>query len=529
MSPSETAGRPLDAITLDIVEAAVTAAADEMFAVLKKTAMSPIIYEVLDAGTAITDADGNLASSGAGIPTFVGALDKAVRQLLARVPRARIAPGDAFVANDPYFGGVSHLNDVIVMMPVFHGDRLMAWCAVMAHWNDVGGKVPGSMAADAATVHEEGLRLPPVHLARRGTVVRSVLDILLANSRLPDFVEGDLWASVAAVRRGAAVLEQLMARFGPDAFAAALARSFDLAERRARQGLAGFGAGHVTVSARQDDGTDWSAAIDVTRDAFTVDLRAAPDQSAGPMNLSRDGAEIAAQLAFKIAVDPVKACNAGSFRPLTVLTRPGSLFDPAPPAAHGFYFETRIRLVDLLLKGIAALRPDRSAAGHFASICSTVLSNRHPDTGRKVTLVEPQQGGWGATADGDGQTALFSQVHGDTFNCPVEITEARYGIDVDCRALHDEAAGIGRHRGGPGLRMRYRIRADSADLAVGFSHTSQPPWGLAGGAPGGLNGVTILRRDGRREPLAVASGIALAAGDVVEVRTAHGAGWGIEI
>lgn len=145
-----------DPITSSVIQAGLVAAADEMFAVLRKTAMSPIIYEVLDVGTGITDAAGELVSSGAGIPTFVGVLDKAVRRIVELHGAETIRDGDMFVTNDPYFGGVTHLSDVVVALPVFSGGRCVAWAASIAHWNDIGGAVPGSMAVDVTEIFQEG-------------------------------------------------------------------------------------------------------------------------------------------------------------------------------------------------------------------------------------------------------------------------------------------------------------------------------------------------------------------------------------
>ena len=138
-----------DPITLEIIQSSLQAASDEMFAAFRKTAMSAIIYEVLDMGTGITDADGNLASSGAGIPAFVGVLDKAVRRIIELNRREPIRPGDIFATNDPFYGGVTHLNDVVLAMPVFAEGELVAWTANIAHWNDVGGMVPGSISNEA--------------------------------------------------------------------------------------------------------------------------------------------------------------------------------------------------------------------------------------------------------------------------------------------------------------------------------------------------------------------------------------------
>ena len=221
-----------------MIQSSLVAAADEMFAVLKKTAMSPIIYEVLDVGTGITDPRGELVSSGAGIPTFVGVLDKAVKRIVDLHGLDNIGDGDCFITNDPYYGGVTHLNDVVIALPVFADSECVAWAASIAHWNDVGGKTPGSMAVDVSEIFQEGLRLPAVKLFERGRPLASVFDIISANSRLPDFVRGDLWAQVAASRKAEARIRQLVETYGIDAYRGAIASLFMEGERRGRAGLA---------------------------------------------------------------------------------------------------------------------------------------------------------------------------------------------------------------------------------------------------------------------------------------------------
>ena len=515
-----------DPFTFDIIQQAIAATADEMFAVMRKTAMSPIIYEVLDFGAGVTDSDGNLLSSGAGIPGFVGAIDKAVKRLIELAPSDDIAAGDIFVTNDPYFGGVTHLNDVALLMPVFANGERIAWVGNLAHWNDVGGAVPGSMSVDARDIHAEGLRLPAIKLIAAGKPIEPVMRIMAANTRLPDFLLGDLWAAVASVRKGAERIERLAATYGQDAFAGAIRDYLDYAERQARHGLAKLPKGRLPLRERMDDGTVWRAAIDISDDTFTVDLREAPDERRDPLNTSPDGAVIAAQLIFKASTAPESVSNAGSFRPLKVLTRPGTIFDPREPTAQGYYFEVRARLTDMLWRGLAEAAPERFPAGHFASICGTVIAGRHPGTGRRYTMVEPQMGGWGATATRDGVHAQYSAGHGDTFNCPVEIAEARYGFLYRKLALNDEPGGEGRHRGGFGVVKEFAIQGEESEMSVGYSRYRQKVWGLAGGAPGTTNRVEIDRRDGAREMHALASGLALAKGDVVRIMTARGGGWG---
>jgi N-methylhydantoinase B len=513
-----------DPFTAAVIQAGLVAAADEMFAVLRKTAMSPIIYEVLDVGTGITDATGALVSSGAGIPTFVGVLDKAVKRIVG-IHGDAVRDGDIYITNDPYYGGVTHLNDVVIALPVFAAGQCVAWTASIAHWNDVGGKTPGSMAVDVNEIFQEGLRLPAVKLFEDGKPIAAVMDIIAVNSRLPDFVRGDLWAQVAASRKAETRVRQIVATYGLDAYRAALDSLFEEGERRGRAGLAALPRGTFTIKEEQDDGAVWHASIAISAGGFTVDLRDNPTQRAAPYNTSRDGATISCQMIFKALTDPTLFANEGSFRALDVLTTPGTIFHAEGDAPHGYYFETRIRLYDMLWRCLAQAMPERLPAGHFASICGTVIAGDHPDTGRRFTMVEPQMGGWGATATRDGLDAMYSCSHGDTFNCPVEIAEARYGLDVGYKRLNETDEGRGLHSGGRGLSVSYRLRG-RAILSTGYSRNRHPAWGSAGGGNGGTNGLSVVKTDGAQNDHAFASGIELGVGDEILIRTANGGGWG---
>ncbi|AKS09917.1 hydantoinase B/oxoprolinase family protein [Pseudomonas trivialis] len=517
----------LDIFTRDIIQNSLQAIADEMFTAMRNAAMSPVIYEVLDMGTGITDAQGEIASSGAGIPAFVGVLDKAVKKILLHHPLPQdIEDGDVFISNDPHDGAVTHLNDVVLAMPVFADGQLVAWTANIAHWNDVGGRVPGSLSTDATDIFQEGLRLASVKLISKGQPIRSVLQILRANTRMPDFMEGDLWAGVAAVRNGATRLRELNDKYGSALFLLAMKDFMDLGEKVSLKALAALPAGQFNLEELQDDGSVFKVRIDIRETELVIDLRDNPDQCLGPTNLSRDGAVVAAQMAFKALTAPQGITNGGTFRPLRVLTRPGSLFDAQLPAAEGFYFENLIRVHDLILCCLAQQFPERLPAGNFASVCATIIGGVHPDTGRMFTLVEPEIGGWGAEPGRDGNNAVYSGLHGETYNCPVEVCEARYGLYVEQLALNDEPGGHGQYRGGRGICIDYRIRADGSFMTCGYTRSVIPPWGLEQGAEGTPNYVEVVRSDGECQRYSMASGIALNAGDLVRVRTGAGGGYG---
>ena len=516
-----------DPFTLDIIENSLQAISDEMFAAMRKTAMSAIIYEVLDMGTGITNARGEIASSGAGIPGFIGVLDKAVMAILEKFDDpATIRPGDVFATNDPYYGGVTHLSDVVFAMPVFADGELIAWTANIAHWNDVGGIVAGSMSTEATEIFQEGLRLPAIKLIDQGRPDQAVMDIMAVNSRLPDFLRGDMWAAIAAARIGERRLTAMARKFGTPTLKAALDHFMDYGEQVSRKALAELPKGRFEVAEEQDDGQIYRVGIEITDEAFTVDLRDNPDQVAGPHNASRDGVIICAQMAFKAVTDCAAPANGGSFRPLHVLTRPGSIFDAEEPAAHGFYFEVEIRAFDLMLRCLAPHMPDRLPAGTFGSVCGTVIGGPHPDTGRHFTVVEPQLGGWGGVRDRDGNTAVFSGFHGETFNCAAEIAEARYGVHVDRATLNPQEGGEGRWRGGKGILVDYRVRGDGTFMTVGYTRSRIPPWGLEGGTDGTPNFVEVIRASGKSERFTIATNVMLNEDDIIRIRTGNGAGFG---
>ena len=516
-----------DPITLEIIQNSLQAAADEMFAAMRKTAMSSIIYEVLDMGTGITDAEGRIASSGAGIPAFIGVLDKSVGVILEKHNQpGQIQPGDVFITNDPYHGGVTHLNDIVLAMPVFAEGKLIAWSANIAHNSDVGGMAPGSLTGEATEIFQEGLRLPAVKLISKGEIEQSVMDIITVNSRMPDFLLGDVWAAIASVRIGAKRLEDLAGNYGTDTFARAMSEFMDFGEQATLTELRKLPKGTFELTEPQDDGREFNVKVTISDSEFIVDLTENPDQDPGPTNTSADGTKICAQMVFKSLTGPDTAANDGSFRPLTVLTREGSIFHAKEPSAIGFYFETEVRVYDLIWRCLAPHIPERLPAGHFSTIAGTFIGGIHPDTGRQYTVIEPQLGGWGAWNGRDGNHCIFSGFHGETYNTPAEISESRNGLFVDCMALNTEPGGEGEYSGGRGLKLEYRIRTNDGFLTAGYTRSKVTPWSLNGGNEGSGNYVEVIRTDGSSEQYSFVSGLTVNTDDVIRVVTASGGGFG---
>lgn len=516
--------RTPDPFTSEIIQLSLTAVTDEMFASMARAAMSSVIYEVLDFGVAITDAHGELASAGAGIPSFVGMLDPAVKTVIAKF-RDDIHAGDIFVSNDPYTGGVSHINDVSLTMPVFHADRLVAWTASKGHWLDLGGMASGSLSPVAVELFQEGLILPNVRLFNKGVALDPIFDIIRANSRLPEQCIGDLWAGISALRAGERRLQDLCGKYGAEQVEEAIRLYLGYGEQVSINGLKLLPKGRFEADDRMDDGRVIRVAVTITDDAFIVDLRDNPPQDTGPVNSTEGSTRVSAQAVFKGVVAPHRWANAGSFRPLKLLTTPGTLFHARAPAAVGLYYENKIRSGDLICKALAHHMPERMPAGHFSSICATLIRSEDAG-GADHTFIEPEVGGWGGSALKDGENAQFSASHGDTFNCPVEVNEARNGIDVERLTLNGEGGGAGRYRGGRGIDLRYRIRGKRAWLTAGFTRQVTPPWGVAGGRDGSCNRLELLREGRPAKTLDHAANLDLEQGDIVRIVTANGGGFG---
>ena len=522
MTTSET-----DPITIEIIQNSLQAAADEMFAAMRKTAMSSIIYEVLDMGTGIMDPQGEIAGSGAGIPAFVGVLDKSVKVIIEKFDQpGDIEPGDIFATNDPYYGGVTHLNDIVVIMPVFSEGELIAWCANIAHNSDVGGMAPGSLTGEATSIFQEGLRLPAVKIISKGETIVPVMEVIKVNSRMPDVLEGDLWAAIASVRIGERRLMSIAEKYGTKTFARAVEAFMDYGERVSRRELAKLPKGTYELTEEQDNGQFYNVKITIAEDRFVVDLRDNPDQLDGPLNTSRDGVMVAVQMIFKSLTDPYSPANGGSFRPIELLTREGTVFHAREPAPLGFYYEIELRVYDVMWRCLARHMPERLAAGHFASVCGTFIGGIHPDTGRQYTVIEPQLGGWGASQSGDGNSGMFCGFHGETYNCPAEINEARNGLIVDQMALNVSPGGEGKHMGGRGIVLDYRVRADNGFLTAGYTRSKFPAWGLDGGHEGSPNYIEFIPKEGEAQTFAAISGLTTQKDDVIRVYTGNGGGLG---
>jgi N-methylhydantoinase B len=520
-----------DRFTLDVLREGFAAITDEMFAALQRTSQSPIIYEVLDFAVGVTDRHGDLVSQGNGIAGFLGPLGDAVKETIARHPD--LAPGDVIIANDPYSGGGTHLSDVALVRPVFWQQQLIGYAAAKGHWTEVGGKDPGSWTADSADVYAEGLQLPFVHAFRRGEPVADLRAILAANSRLPGMTLGDLSAHAACLEVAERRLHELCGKFGGATVTAAMTAVLERSEKLARAAIARLPHGVYTASDLTDsDGLGngpfpVQVRVEITEAGVVCDFTGSHPQVPGPINSTWSGLVSGVRTVFKAITDPAEPATDGWFRPLEIIAPAGSIFNATRPAPVAAYFEATELASDLVWHALAPAFPDRLTAGSFVSVCSTSLALTHPETGEPTLLVEPQPGGWGASAAGDGEHGLVSVGDGETYVIPVEVAEQRYGVLVERLAFDIvEGAGAGRYRGGRGLVREYRIRCGEALLTVAWGRHLTPPWGAAGGRPGSPNYIQVVRDDQPGEPFGKISRMPLRRGDLVRLVTGTGGGYG---
>jgi N-methylhydantoinase B len=516
--------------TVEVIRNAFDSIAAQMNNNLARSAYTPVIYEMKDCSVALFDRDVRLLGQAPGLPIFLGGLDTAIDLTLERFGgRRELRPGDVYAVNDSSLVG-SHLNDVTVLAPCFDGDTLIGFGVTKAHWRDIGAKSPGH-AMDTTEIFQEGYRLGPTKLYDEGRPVVGILDLLQRNSRLPRGVWGDLHAQVAACRTGERGLRDLHRRFGPGTVAAAAEAVFEQCSHADRGAVAALVDGSWEASGELDS---WGPGgepvpvrvrVTIAGERMVLDLRGSSPQTPGSVNCGRAQTVSAARLAFKFLVNPEAPVTDGTFRNLEVLTDPGSVFDAAPPAACQYYYPHLGLMIDLCLRAMAEVCPDRVVAGQPADAMNLLFTGRDPETGRAYVCGEATGVGWGAHQGGDGANGLANYGAGDLKNLPVEVIESRYPLRVHRYALRPGTGGAGRWRGGLGVIREYETLTDTTSVSVWWERTRTPGWGLLGGADGAPGTVLVDTPDGQRELLKV-DRFPLAAGARVLACTGGGGGFG---
>jgi N-methylhydantoinase B len=520
----------IDAIQVEIIRNAFIAIADDMNATLIRSAFTPIIYEMGDCSVALLDAEHRVLGQSAGLPIFLGNLETCTRATEEQFGADVWAEGDVWLLNDSFVSG-THLNDVTVFAPIFYEDELVGFATSRAHWLEIGAKDP-STPVDATEIYQEGLRLGPTRVVHAGEVVAPILDILALNSRLPKSTLGDLNAQIAVARTGERRLKALLDRFGKSTVLEAREAIFSQSEARSRESVDAIPDGRYTAEGYLDnDGLSDEpllvrVTVEVAGDEMTVDLTESTDVARGPINCGEAQAISACRVAYKILVNPLDPVTGGTFRPLHVRVRRGSLMGAEEPAPCGWYFSSLGLVMDLVAKALADAIPDRVTAANYGDSENMLLMGPADRRGERFIDWQCHVGGWGGWSTADGESGLINHVNGSLRNFPIEAVESNVPVRILEYRLRQDSGGAGRHRGGCGIVRTYLVEEDGVRANIWFERSKTPGWGLFGGHDG--TPPRVVRNPGTPEELDAlkASQLPLERGDSLSCATGGGGGYG---
>jgi len=512
----ELADRP-DPVTLELFNRRFMGVAEAMGAALERTAHSVNIKERLDFSCALFDADGGLVANAPHMPVHLGSMGASVRAVQARHDHFR--PGDAFVLNNPYFGG-THLPDITVVMPVFMSpdDAEPSFhVAARGHHADVGGIQPGSMPPFSRTIEDEGVLLDALPMMREGRFLEADMRVALATgllpARAPDRNLADLKAQLAACQAGAAAVAQMIERYGPQMVARYMAFVQQNAEASVRRAIGRLKNGEARIPMDGAGEIVVKVSVDAEACEATLDFRESADQLGNNFNAPSAIVSAAALYVFRTLVDDDIPLNAGCLTPLNILTRRGSMLDPRPPAAVvAGNVETSQHVVDALYEALGVMANSQGSMNNFT----------FGDDERQY--YETICGGSGATASRDGASAIHTHMTNSRMTDP-EILERRFHVRLETFVVRKGSGGEGVHRGGDGAIRRIRFLAPM-EAALLSSRRLNLPRGLAGGGDALPGRQRLITAKGEVKVLDGCFSIRVAPGDIIEIETPGGGGFG---
>ena len=527
----------IDPITLSVIQAGLQQVCDEMDLSFSRAAFSPVIAEANDRSDGIYSADdGALIAQGAGgLPVFVGTMQYSTRVLIEMIAEGTVAapePDDIYIVNDPYLGG-THLMDVRFARPFFRDGEIFCWLSNTGHWPDTGGAVPGGFSASATSVEQEGLRLPPVRLFKRGVMDPEIYAIICSNIRVADQRIGDVKAQAAALMVGEERLNALLDRYGDDVVQEAIAELRKRAEAQMRALIDEIPDGTYQSTALIDsDGVVneplvIKLTVDKTPGHLKFDFSDSSPPCMGPMNSVFATTLSSVYLAMR-HIFPEVPISAGAFAPLEVVRPAGTFLDARyPRPVSGCAAEVSQRIAEAVFAALVEALPHRVTAAPAGTSGNFALGGYDPDTGRDFVMYQLSGGGYGGNADHDGLTNGCSTI-GISKAPPVEIMEQNFPVLYHRYAMREGSGGAGKHRGGLGLEYEVELRRGTARASFVMDHGRFGPQGVLGGEDGAVNVVEIKRGGEIYKPkhLSKEQDISLEPGDRVSVKTPGGGGYG---
>jgi N-methylhydantoinase B len=517
-----------DPVRLELVKNAIGSVVDEMVLTVIRIAYSSIMKDTMDLSSAFCDRQGRMIAQGLSVALHLGSIPDAMDAVIAKYSDT-LAPGDVVVLNDPYLGGM-HLPDIFMFKPVFAGDHLLGYAVVVAHHNDIGGRVPGSSAADSTEIFQEGLRIPILKLYERGEPNQTLLDMIALNVRIPDVVLGDLQAQAAACRIAERGIGELAERYGVAELEQYFDELLDYSEREARRTVRSIPSGtYRFVDYLDDDGVNMddpvkiAVTVEVEGDELTVDLIGTSPQVRGAINSTLSFAKSAVYFAVRSIMDSDAPNNSGFFRPIHVMAPLGCLVNPTPPAAVAARGISGFRLIDAMFGALAQAIPERvRAAGEGGTTSYSFGCYDHE--GRFSLFREAVMGAWGAGYGRDGIDGIANGA-ANISNAPIEMVENQAAIRVEHYELVPDSGGPGQWRGGMSVSRQLRFLGARATLQLRSDRRRHRPYGLMGGSDGTRSNNLLNDRDAWSQ-LPTKFTRPLATGQAVRHTTAGAGGYG---
>jgi N-methylhydantoinase B len=525
----------IDPFTLAVIQNALISIASEMKLLTMRTAYTQLWKEQGDLSCCVMDAEGQIiAQDPSGFPIHVTTMPFQLQNLLDGVGRDTLEPGDVLMTNDPFLGG-THLPDVLIARPLFWDATLYGFLCNRGHWADIGGMGPGSYSPATRELLQEGLVIPPVKLFIKDKLQTPVVDLIVRNVRNPAVAHGDMRAQYASCFAGERRFREVIGRYGLATVNEAMRRILADSEMMTRARIAEFRDGEYHARDCLDgdglrDDPQWiDARITVKGSSITVDLTKSSDQSTGGVNCSRASAISGVQYAVKSITDPENPPNAGSYRPITVLTRSGSLCDARAPGSIVGFGEVAYRVLDTVMQALAGAAPDRALASGSGSTGTVSFGGRDTRAEAKKPYfisLELSSGAYGARAGKDGLNAIRYGL-GNAGHIPVEACEIENPVRYERVEILPDTGGPGTYRGGNGFCRVFSVLVDSAEICICADRHRSQPQGLFGGLPGTT--ARYVLNPGKADERVLSSKtpyIPLSAGTVVWLQSAGGGGYG---
>ncbi len=520
---------------LELIRESLVAVAAEMRANVIHSSYSSIIYEGHDFSCALLTADGRQAAQSLeDHPIHLFAVPYSAQQVLKTFVDD-IHDGDIFLHNDPYTGG-THLNDILMLRPVFHGGRHVMFAAVRCHWGDVGGMSAGSISGRVREIFQEGMRVTPTKICDRGAMNEAFLTLLFDNMRVPVERRGDFNTMYGAVRKAARHLRRLFDRFGPEAFLGGVEELIRRSESHQRRRIGElpdgdrFAEGYIESDGHGPAPLVARLKLTVAGNSLIADFSGSSPQSAGPTNVGPAMARNAVVTIAKSFLDPDSPINHGSFAPIEVVVPEGSFLNARSPVPCGGMAEVKYLLDSTVAAAFGQVVPDMMTGDARCSANHTYISGPCPETDGIYLFYEYPSGGTGAVHGRDGHNGIRVYTEGD-FNAiqSSEVVESQNPLRVERCELREGSCGDGQWRGGFGIRRDIRVFNDRSTLSVLSDKNVIPPYSVNGARNPAGNRFTVVRDGAVVEPSPIpgkVTGFPLEPGDVVRMEGAGGGGYG---